>query len=67
MSENESEESALEEFSRTGRRILIVMGLLVLVVAGGGLVVGMTVGPLEAVAYVVLMSALVGFIFPRLI
>jgi hypothetical protein len=62
-----SEESALERFSRKGRRVLAVTALIVVVVAGGGLAIALQVGPLPAVAFVVVASALVGFVFPRLV
>ena len=62
-----SEESSLERFSRKGRRVLIVVGIILLLVAGGGLYIALTIGPLQAVAYVVVMSALTGFLFPRLV
>ena len=62
-----SDESALERFSRKGRRVLFVIALILLVVAGGGLYIALTVGPLQAVAYVLGMSALTGFVFPRLV
>lgn len=66
MSE-QTEESALERFSRKGRRVLIVLAVIVLIVAGGGLWIALTYGPLQAVAYVVVASGLVGFLFPRLV
>lgn len=62
-----NEESSLERFSRKGRRVMLVIALILLIVAGGGLYIALTVGPLQAVAYVVGMSALTGFVFPRLI
>ncbi|WP_225332884.1 hypothetical protein [Halomicrobium urmianum] len=62
-----ADESALERFSRKGRRVLIVVFLLAALVVGGGLWVAFNAGPLEATAYVILSSMLVGFIFPRLV
>lgn len=62
-----NEESALERFSRKGRRVLIVVAVILALVAGGGLYIALTIGPLQAVAYVVGMSALTGFLFPRLV
>lgn len=62
-----SAESSLERFTRKGRRVLIVLGLVLLIVAGGGLYIALAIGPLQAVAYVLVMSALTGFLFPRLV
>jgi len=62
-----SAESTLERFSRKGRRVMIVIGVILLLVAGGGLFIALRFGPLQAVGYVVLMSALTGFLFPRLV
>lgn len=46
---------------------MIVLALIVLVIAGGGLWIAFSLGPLQAVAYVVLTSALAGFLFPRFV
>lgn len=68
MSEDAGDvETTLERFSRKGRRVMIVIALILVVVAGGGLYIALTYGPLYAVAYVVVASGLVGFVFPRLI
>ncbi|SFS12314.1 hypothetical protein SAMN05216559_4068 [Halomicrobium zhouii] len=62
-----SAESTLERFSRKGRRVLFVVIGIFLLVAGGGLYIALQVGPLQAVVYVLGMSALTGFLFPRLV
>ena len=62
-----SEESSLERFSRKGRRVMIVLALILVVIAGGGIWIAVAFEPLLAVAYVVVGSALAGALFPRLI
>lgn len=67
VSSRMSEESALERFSRKGRRVTFVLLAVLVLVAGGGVAIALEVGPLEAVAYVVALTALAGFLFPRLV
>ncbi len=62
-----TEESALERFSRKGRRVMIVLALLLVVIAGGGIWIALAYEPLRAVAYVVVASVLAGALFPRMI
>ena len=62
-----ADESALERFSRKGRRVTFALLAILVIVGGGGLLIAFTFDPLRAIVYVVVTSVLASVLFPRLV